>query len=250
VEVKGFVEVSLVDWDGRVSSVVFLPGCNMRCPFCYNAALVLRPHELPTIPLESVESGLKKSRGWIDGVVITGGEPTIHGELPRLCERIRALGLLVKVDTNGTNPQMIEELVNNRLVDYVAMDVKAPLISERYSEASGIDAGPFLENVERTIDFLMRSEIEHEFRTTLVPTLHGREDVVKICQKIRNCRKYALQNFRSDVETINPKFRNLKPFTVKEMQSFLAEVKRFVPNAVLRGIQAATPNRPKCRDEA
>ena len=235
MEVKGFVEVSLVDWDGRVSSVVFLSGCNMRCPFCYNATLVLRPNEMPTIPFERVESHLKKSRVWIDGVVITGGEPTVHNELPRLCEEIKALGLLVKVDTNGTNPQVIKELVRNRLVDYVAMDVKAPLTPQRYSEASGVDAGPFLGNVEHTIDFLMTGDIEHEFRTTLVPKLHTREDVVKICQRIKNCKKYALQNFKSDVETINPSFKNLKPFTVKEMQSFLAEAKRFVPKAVLRG---------------
>jgi len=250
MEVKGFVEVSLVDWDGRVSSVVFLPGCNMRCPFCYNATLVLRPHEMPTIPLERMQNHLKKSRGWIDGVVITGGEPTIHSELYGLCERIKALGLLVKVDTNGTNPRMIKKLVENQLVDYVAMDVKAPLTQERYSEASGVEAGSLLGKIERTTDFLMTGEIEHEFRTTLVPTLHTREDVVKICQRIRNCRKYALQNFKSDVETIDPNFKDLKPFSKKEMDSFLAEAKKFVPNAVLRGIQPAAPNRPRCRAEA
>jgi len=235
VEIKGFVEVSLVDWDGKVSSVVFLPGCNMRCPFCYNATLVLRPQEMPTIPFERVESHLKKSHGWIDGVVITGGEPTIHSELSNLCEKIKALGLLVKVDTNGTNPKMIEELVKNRLVDYFAMDMKAPLTPERYSEASGVDARPLLGNVERTIDFLMASGIDHEFRTTLVPTLHKREDVVRICRKIKNCKKYALQNLKPDVETINPRFKDLKPFSKVEMNSFLAKAKRLVPNAVLRG---------------
>jgi len=196
----------------------------------------MRPHEMPTIPLERVENHLKRSRGWIDGVVVTGGEPTIHNELSKLCEKIKAQGLSVKVDTNGTNPKAIKELVKNQLVDYVAMDVKAPLTPERYSEASGADAHPLLRNIERTIDFLMAGGIEHEFRTTLVPTLHTREDVAKICQKIKSCRKYALQNFRSDAETINPSFKNLKPFTVKEMQSFLAEAKRFVPNAVLRGV--------------
>jgi len=245
VEIKGFVEVSLVDWDGKVSSVIFLSGCNMRCPFCYNATLVLRPQEMPTIPFRRVEDRLKKSRGWIDGVVITGGEPTIHKELFGLCEKIKALDLLVKVDTNGTNPRVVEELVKNRLVDYVAVDVKAPLNRKRYSEASGVDAGPLLENIEGTIDFLMAGGIEHEFRTTLVPTLHAREDVVKICQRIKGCRKYALQNFRSDAETINPSFRDLRPFRVKEMQSFLAEAKRFVPNAVLRGVQPATLQPPE-----
>ena len=235
MEIKGFIEVSLVDWDGKVSSVVFFPGCNMRCPFCYNATLVLRPHEMPTIRFKHVESRLRKNRGWIDGVVITGGEPTIHTELSSLCEKIKSLDLLVKVDTNGTNPHVIKELVKNRLIDYVAMDVKAPLTQERYSEAAGIDAGPLVENIEHTMNFLMTGEIEHEFRTTLVPTLHTREDVVKICQKIKNCKKYALQNFKSNVETINPSFKKLEPFTKKEMDSFLAEAKRLIPSAVLRG---------------
>jgi len=245
MEIKGFVEVSLVDWDGKVSSVVFLPGCNMRCPFCYNATLVLRPQEMPTIPFSRVEGRLKKSGGWVDGAVITGGEPTIHKELPMLCEKIKALGLSVKVDTNGTNPQVIEKLVKNRLVDYVAMDVKAPLTSERYSEASGVDVGPLMGKIGQTIDFLMNGEVEYEFRTTLVSTLHTPEDVVGICQRIKNCRKYILQNFKSEVETINPSFKNLKPFAEKEMQSFLAEAKRFVPNAVLRGVRSATLQPPK-----
>lgn len=235
MEIKGFIEISLVDWDRKVSSVVFLPGCNMRCPFCYNATLVLRSHEMQTIPFEHVKSRLKKSRGWIDGVVITGGEPTIHSELPELCGKIDALGLKVKVDTNGTNPHMIKKLVKEQLVDYVAMDLKAPLIPKNYSEASGIKAGPFLGDVEHTLDFLMTGKIEYEFRTTLVPTLHTRKDVAEICDKIRNCNKYALQNFKSNVETINPSFKNLKPFSEKEIASIFEEAKTLVPNAVLRG---------------
>jgi len=234
MEIKGFVDISLVDWDGKVSSVIFLPHCNLRCPHCYNSALVLHPETLSTIPFEEIESYLKKNHGWIDGVVITGGEPTIHVDLPDLCSKIKKLGFLVKVDTNGTNPTMVRELINEGLVDYIAMDIKASLIENKYSEACGVNAKNLLGGIEETIDALLKLGVEHEFRTTVVPSLHEKEDIEKICQKIRGCRKYALQNFKGDVETINPMYKGLKPFTNEEMEIFLELARRAVPNTILR----------------
>src|SRR3990170_4888248 len=122
MKIKGFVGVSLSDWDGKVSSVIFLPRCNLRCPFCYNQSLV------------PIESYLETNQMWIDGVVITGGEPTLHEDLGLLCERIKKIGLDVKVDTNGTNPAIISSIIQKQFVDYVALDVKAQLIEEKYSE--------------------------------------------------------------------------------------------------------------------
>jgi pyruvate formate lyase activating enzyme len=126
MEIKGFIDVSLSDWDGRVSSVIFLPGCNFRCPFCYNTKLVLQPEAMPTITILQVEDYLEGNRKWIDGVVVTGGEPTLHKDLPDLCEKLKKMRLHVKVDTNGTSPEVIRKLVDKKLVDYVALDVKAP----------------------------------------------------------------------------------------------------------------------------
>ena len=235
MEIKGFIGVSLVDWDGKVSSVIFLPGCNMRCPFCYNTKLVLNPKEMQTIPFEEIQNYLKKHEGWIDGVVITGGEPTIQEDLPILCEEIRKMNLAVKVDTNGTNPSMIRNLLKKGVINYVAMDVKAPLTEDAYSKASGVNTATLLKSIDEAIDTLLESEVEYEFRTTLVPTMHGASDIEKICEKIKGCRKYVLQNFKVDVETIDSNFQNLKPFSNAEVENLFKTAKNLIPNTVLRG---------------
>lgn len=235
MEIKGFIDVSFSDWDTKVSSVIFLPGCNLRCPFCYNKNLVLQPKEMPSIPLERIEKYIDANRKWIDGIVITGGEPTLHDDLPVLCERLKNLSFRVKVDTNGTNPKMIGRLIDAKSVDYVALDVKAPLTAEEYSEATGVNARSLLEKITETITLLLDSPVEYEFRSTLVPILHGIEDVKLICQAIKGCRKYALQNFKSEVETINPKYQNLKPFSKTEMTDFQQAARKFVFNTIVRG---------------
>ncbi len=235
MEVKGFVAVSLSDWDGRVSSVLFLPGCNLRCPFCYNKNLVLNPEEMRTIPETRIEDYLRSNKEWIDGVVITGGEPTLHQDLPSLCRRLKKMRFEVKLDTNGTNPTAARELIERRLVDYVALDVKAPLMTEKYSRASGVPAASYLDRVKETVQLLLEGTIEYEFRTTVVPSLHTIEDVEAICQTITGCRKYVLQNFKPDVETIDPAYQNLTAFATAQMDSFLQAAKRIVPNSVVRG---------------
>ena len=234
MEIKGFIPVSLSDWDGKVSSVLFTPNCNLRCPFCYNKGLVLEPKKMPTIPLEHVEHYLETNRKWIDGVVITGGEPTLHADLASLCEKIKKKGFGVKVDTNGTHPDIISKLVENELVNYVALDVKAPLTNEKYSQICGTTADRLSEKIRETIKILLTGDVDYEFRTTLVPTLHRVKDVEGICTAIEGCRKYALQNFKSEVDTIDPKFQSLKPFSTRQMESFLKTAKRIVPNTVLR----------------
>lgn len=235
MEIKGFIGVSLVDWDGKVASVIFLSGCNLRCPFCYNTDLVLHPEKVPTIPFDKIKDYFNKHKGWIDGVVITGGEPTIKEDLPILCEEIQKLGLAVKLDTNGTNPRMIRKLIGKGLINYVAMDVKAPLTADAYSKASGVNAAALLKSIEETIGTLLESRIDYELRTTLVPTLHETRDIEKICAKINGCRKYALQNFKTDVETLDPNFQNLKPFSRTEIEFLFKTAKNHIPNTVLRG---------------
>ena len=235
MEIKGFINLSLVDWDGKISSVVFLAGCNLRCPFCYNTTLVLHPEKLPTIPFEQIEDHLKRSRGWVDGIVISGGEPTIHSDLPELCQKIKKLGFLVKLDTNGTNPVMMKELINRKLVDYVAMDIKAPLTKEKHSRVCGVNMENLLEKIEKTIDILLEDGVEYEFRTTMILGLHDERDIEEICQRIRGCRRYVIQNYKGDVETIDAKFKNLKPFSEEEMKAFFTTAKKIIPNTMLRG---------------
>jgi len=236
MEIKGFIELSLVDWDGKLSSVIFLPNCDFRCPFCHNTTLVLHPERGETIPFERVEDYLKKQRGWIDGVCITGGEPTLHRDLPDLCSRLKEMGFLVKIDTNGTNPMMIKELMNRGLVDYIAVDIKAPLTVEKYSNATGVNAENLLGKVKETTKILMESKMDYEFRTTVVPTLHEEEDMREICDGVRGCRKYVLQKFDVSLgkTTIDPDFSKLKPFTDKEMKRFLTIAQKLLPNVKLR----------------
>jgi pyruvate formate lyase activating enzyme len=236
MEIKGFIDLSLADWDGKLSSVLFLPNCNFRCPFCQNPALVLHPEKEETVPFERVESYLKKQRNWIDGVCITGGEPTLHSDLPDLCSKLKEMGFLVKVDTNGTNPAIMKELIEKDLVNYIALDIKAPLNVKKYSRAIGVNAEKFLGKVEETVRILMESNIDYEFRTTVVPTLHKEEDIEEICRSIKGCRKYVLQKFDVSLgkKILDPAFSKLKPFTNEEMSMFLAVAQKFLPNAKLR----------------
>ena len=235
MEIKGFIDISFSDWDSKVSSVIFLPKCNFRCPFCYNKNLVLHSDAMPTIAYERIKEYLEANRELIDGVVITGGEPTIHEDLPGLCSELKRIGFLVKLDTNGTNPAIIRKLIDNNTVDYVALDLKAPLTEQEYSKACGVSARGFLDQIREAIQILLWGNVDYEFRTTIVPTLHRVIDVEKICQAVKGCRKYALQNYKSDVETIDARFEGLKPFSTAEMEAFFQAARRIVPNTILRG---------------
>jgi pyruvate formate lyase activating enzyme len=235
LDVKGFLDVSFVDWDGKIASILFLPTCNFRCPFCHNVNLVLYHENLETIPFEYIEEQLEKQKGWSDGVCISGGEPTIHSDLPELCSRIKKMGFIVKLDTNGTNPAMIKGLIDNKLVDYVAMDIKAPLIKEKYSEATGVKAEKLIEKVKESIRFLMESGTDYEFRTTVVPTIHTLDDIKQICQSLKGCRKYVLQKFEVSIgkSVLDPDFMS-KSLSEKEMQKFLATAQEVIPNTIRR----------------
>jgi len=236
MDIKGFVDVSFVDWDSKISAVIFLPNCNFRCPFCHNGNLVSNPEKSETIPFEQVENQLKRHKNWIDGVCITGGEPTLHADLPELCSKIKKMGFQVKLDTNGTNPTLLKGLLKKGLIDYVAMDIKAPLTVQKYSKACGVDVKKLLGNVKESIGTLMESSIDYEFRTTVVPTIHDVEDIRQICSSLVGCRKYVLQKFDVSLgkETLNPEFMKLKTFTDEEMQNVLVAAQNLIPHTKLR----------------
>ena len=232
--IKGVQRLSLIDYPGRLCATIFLGGCNFRCPYCYNRDLVLEPDKLASVPLEKVLSFLRENGWGLDGVVITGGEPTIWPDLPELCSAFKEEGLLVKLDTNGTNPEMLEELVSSGLVDYVAMDVKAPLTPEKYSLACGVRAEPFLPKIRRSIEALLSSDVDYELRTTVVPTIHAPGDVKAICEAIRGCRRYVIQAFKPLGPTIDPRFTDMRPFSEAELKAFFKEaVEVLGPDKVL-----------------
>jgi len=231
--IKGFVDISLVDWDGKISSVVFLPNCNLRCPFCQNAKLVLHPEELPTISFKEIKEKLKRIEKWIDGVVITGGEPTLHSDLPLFCRKLKDLGFKVKLDTNGTNSGVLQKLIEEKLIDYVALDVKAPLDEQKYSEATGVKTERLLKEIVNSINILLNGNICYELRTTVVPSIHTEESIEKICRTLKGCKKYAIQNFRPG-ETIDPKFAKIKPFPRAKLEEFAQIAAKYISNVVLR----------------
>jgi len=192
VEIKGLIEASLIEWPGRIAAVVFLPGCNLRCRYCHARDIISGGGAAESIPLERVLEFAEGKKGWIDGVVISGGEPTLDPGLPALAGRIKAMGLAVKVDTNGTRPAVLQRMIAGGLIDAVSMDVKAPL-DYRYFQVTRAVVN--LDDIRRSIGILMRSEIEYEFRTTVSPFLMSALDVSEIAQSIEGARRYTLQPF-------------------------------------------------------
>jgi pyruvate formate lyase activating enzyme len=237
LEIKGFIPNTMLDWEGMLASTIFLPRCNFRCPFCQNPDLILHPERLQTVPLSAVREYISEREGWVDGVCITGGEPCLHDDLPDLCVALKVEGVGVKLDTNGSLPEMLERVLTEGLVDYVSMDVKAPLEPGPYRIATGVDRADLLETVSRSIDLLRRSEVEHEFRTTVVPMMHGPDEVGRMAKYLAGEERFVLQHF-SPRETLDPRFGSLRPFTEEDMDLMLKEARRFVPGTVVRGAPA------------
>jgi pyruvate formate lyase activating enzyme len=237
-EIKGFVEASFCDWDGKISTVVFLAGCNLRCPFCLNGDLVLAPDRLPSIDFAALKSYLDRQRGWIDGAVITGGEPTIWDDLPEFAGRLRSLGLGVKLDTNGTNPAMLEDVLRRGLVDYVAMDVKAPL-DARYDRAAGVSVN--LDAIRASIGILLSLRGGScEFRTTLVPGLVGEAEVVDIARALGAGARYVLQTFVPE-KCLDTSLERTIPYTDEFVARLTDKARTHVKSCFFRGRAGAAP---------
>ncbi|MFH1387360.1 MAG: anaerobic ribonucleoside-triphosphate reductase activating protein [bacterium] len=230
--VRGFIETSFLDWDGKVCSVVFLPYCNFRCPFCNNSLLVETPEILPEVKMEKIEGFLERGKDFIDGIVITGGEPTMHPWLPELIKRFRTLGFLIKLDTNGTNPSLLTNLLTNRLTDFVAMDLKAPL-NDKYNQLTNTKVD--LEKIKESIKIIMNSGLDYEFRTTVVPTLLGKAEIEEMAKSISNAKKLVLQQF-VPIHTLDEKMRSLPAYSKEKLLEMQAIAKKYVPNTIVRGV--------------
>ena len=206
---------------------MFTGGCNLRCPFCHNAPLVLSPAAQRSMEGE-VLSYLQKRRGLLDGVCVTGGEPLLQPELPRFLSAVRAMGYLVKLDTNGTLPAPLKALLVAGLVDYVAMDIKAA--PEHYALAAGTDVD--LARVRESVDLIRSSGVEHEFRTTVVRGIHTQADFEAIGQWLEGAERYFLQPFRDSGDILSP---GCVGFSHDELALFLRTVQAYIPAAALRG---------------
>lgn len=219
VEIKGFLETSFIDWPGKICAVLFLPHCNFRCPYCHNHPLIFHPEQFVSIALEDVLDRLQSFEGWIDGVCITGGEPTLHPDLPRLIHQLRARGFPVKLDTNGSNPEMIERLLEERGIDFIAMDVKAPLDPFSYRQTAGCPID--FHRILRSIEIIKRGEVEYQFRMTVVPTLHAVEEIQTLAKQLRVGPRLVLQNFNSE-NPLDASLKRIHPFDsafLKEIES-------------------------------
>lgn len=230
VKVHGFNKLTLLDYPGRLACTIFLGHCNFRCPFCHNAGLVLDPENEPVIPIEEILGTLKKREGILDGVCITGGEPTVHKKLPEFIQQIKKMDYSVKLDTNGTNPQMVREMVKAGLLDYVAMDIKNS--PDKYGETAGI-ARVDLEAVNETVEFLKSGKVDYEFRTTVTRELHKKEDFLKIRKWLSGSRRYFLQAYKESEQVIRPVYSS---YSREQLENFRQLLLEEISQVEIRGI--------------
>jgi pyruvate formate lyase activating enzyme len=223
IEIKGFLETSFLDWPGKLCSVLFLPYCNFRCPYCHNHPLIFHAEQYATVHLDDILARLHALGNWIDGVCLTGGEPTLHMDLPLLVREIKRNGFLVKLDTNGSNPPMLENLIGEGAIDFVSMDVKAPLDPFRYSRSIGlpIHLKPILESIK----ILKSGKVEYEFRMTVVPGIHREEDIHVLGDQLRAGRRFILQNFNPE-NPLDPSLKNTMPYDLKVLKKIEREIQQ------------------------
>ena len=220
--------MTLVDYPGKVAAILFTGACNFRCPFCQNASLVLNPGSEPVIEDEEIFSYLKKRKGMLDGVVVTGGEPTVHGDLLDFMKRIKDLGYSVKLDTNGYRPDVLKAAVEGGDADYVAMDIKNSLSS--YPETAGVPH-IFTSLIQESISYLLENHIPYEFRTTVVHELHSDEDFESIGKMCAGCSNYFLQSYSDRGDIINPIFSSP---TAEEMERYIKILRKTIENVSFR----------------
>jgi pyruvate formate lyase activating enzyme len=229
MRILGLQKQSLIEYPGRISAVLFLAGCNLRCQFCYVPHLVL-PEEIEKqkeIPQKEIFSFLKERRKFLEAVAISGGEPTINKDLPNFIRKIKELGYLVELETNGTNPKMLKYLIEKKLIDYVATDIKHRLDNfEKYKEITGwVLTKKMFENIKKSIKILISGKVDYELRTTIMKEFYKKEDILEICKEIQGAKIYYLQNYQKN-KTISGK--TFTPFSEKEIFQIIKEGQKFV----------------------
>lgn len=228
MKISGLQKLTLLDFPGKMACTVFTYGCNFRCPFCHNAMLVTKENS-DSISEEEFFTFLKKRQGILDGVCISGGEPTLQKDLAEFIKKIKAMGYAVKLDTNGSNPDILINLISENLIDYVAMDIKNS--PEKYSITCGCDVN--VDKIKESISIIIESGINHEFRTTTVREYHSAEDFEAIAQWLKGDSKYFLQHFEDSGNLIG---ENLSPLSKDEMTAFAESMRSKLSNVDIRGV--------------
>ena len=236
IMIHGITPTSFLDWDGQIVTVLYTSKCNFKCPFCHNWGFMENPDEYPEKDWQKIKEYLKEHDDFIDGVCITGGEPTLESGLENLLIEIKKLNMKVKLDSNGSRPDILKDLVEKGLVDYIAMDFKMPL-DERYSKATGTE--PDIEKIKASIDFLRDSGIAHEFRTTVVPTIHTKEDIVDIAKYLGKDEYLVLQQF-NPTNPWDKELKKVKPFTHEEIMDIASACEKHVGKLKIRGLKELT----------
>lgn len=226
----GLQKLTLLDYPGKTACTVFTGGCNFRCPFCHNASLVADIDGADTYSEEEILGFLSKRTGLLDGVCITGGEPLMHSGIAEFIKKVKDMGYKVKLDTNGTFPEMLRKLLEDKLVDYVAMDIKNS--GEKYAATAGTE-NISLSDIEKSINMLKSTDIDYEFRTTVVREFHTEEDIIKIARWIKGAKKYFLQNFEDSGNLIGENMNAVPKEVLEKMKN---SAKAFVENTQIRGV--------------
>lgn len=228
---KGLQKTTLIDFPGKVACTLFLPKCNFRCPFCYNRQLVLGQKTGLELDENEAIRFLRERKGFLDGICISGGEPLLHDLAPFL-QKAKGLGLLVKIDTNGSKPAALKSLAGNGLVDYVAMDIKAS--GQNYEKAAGTKVD--LDAIDKSASFLKNGLVEYEFRCTVVPGIHSREDMLGIGRWLSGAKRFFIQQFNPNVPLLDTAFEKVKPFSPKELKEFAELLGDFFGEVKVRSI--------------
>lgn len=229
MKIGGFQKTSLLDYPDEISAIIWTLGCNFNCPFCYNPDVVKKNAKI--ISEEEILSFLEKRKNVIDGLVVTGGEPFLQKDIGSFCEKIKKIGYKIKIDTNGTYPEKLEELLDNKIVDYIAMDVKAP--KGKYKKLAGVDVD--ISKIDESIQIIKNKAPDYEFRTTVVPGLISLKDVVEIAKWLENSKRFYLQQFKDNAFHISKKFDNVRPYDFTELNQMLQKVKPYFKECFLRG---------------
>ncbi len=235
--IRAFIQTSLVDWDGKIVSVIFFDRCNFRCPFCQNWRLIINPEKFPVYDFIEILKKIKQKKGWIDGIVLTGGEPLLfYNDVVEIVEKAKMNNLGIKLDTNGSLPEPLESLLKLKFIDYVAMDIKAPL-DERYYLATGKkqrskENKDLLDKILKSVNILINSGIDYEFRTTCVPDLIDESAIKNIGKTIKGAKRWVLQRFIS-INAFNKNYRN-KQYDDATLNRLLMLAREYIPGAKLR----------------
>ncbi len=226
VKISGFNKLTLLDYPGLTACIIFTQGCNYKCPFCHNASLL--DNKDGTYDEEEILKFLEKRKKVLEGICISGGEPLMQKEILEFIKKIKDIGYKIKIDTNGSYPEILKYLIDNKLIDYVAMDIKNDI--DNYKKTTGVTNTNI---VMKSIDILLKSDIEYEFRTTIVKELHNEENIINIAKMIKDAKKYYLQKFIDSGDIVS---NNLHPFSDEEMLVIKTKVEKYIPNVEVRGI--------------